>query len=96
MMEMPKVINCTVSICAYNDSQACKAMAITIGDVSNRPKCDTFLQTTIHGGIKDMTAGVGACKIAGCSYNKELECAAPNIKVGIQSGNAECLTFKKR
>ena len=96
MMEMPKVISCTVTNCAYNTSQVCHAMAITVGDISNRPKCDTFFQTSIHGGLKDVTAGVGACKISDCTHNKELECNAQNIKVGMQSGAAECLTFKKR
>lgn len=96
MIEMPKVINCTVTNCAYNTTQICHAMAITIGDISTRPKCDTFFQTTIHGGSKDATAGVGACKISDCGYNQELECSAQNIKVGMQSGSAECLTFKKR
>ncbi|KJS00483.1 MAG: hypothetical protein VR65_13075 [Desulfobulbaceae bacterium BRH_c16a] len=95
-MEMPKVTACEVSQCAYNANKACHAMAITIGDISNRPKCDTFFQTSIHGGVKETTAGVGACKISECNYNEELECSAANIKVGMKSGTAECLTFTKR
>lgn len=95
MMEMPKVTACEVSQCAYNDNKDCHALAITIGDIS-KPKCDTFFQTSIHGGVKDTTAGVGACKISECNYNEELECSAANIKVGMKSGTAECLTFTKR
>jgi hypothetical protein len=95
MIEMPTVTDCTVSACAYNLSQACKAKAITIGAISE-PKCDTFFQSSIHTGIKDITAGVGACKMNDCSFNEELECTAQNIKVGMKNGNADCLTFQKR
>ncbi len=95
MIEMPIVSDCTVSACSYNHNQACKAKAITIGD-PQEPKCDTFLQSSIHSGMLDVTAGVGACKMNDCSFNEELECSAPNIKVGMKNGNADCLTFKKR
>jgi hypothetical protein len=98
MIEMPKVIDCTASSCSYNDSHTCHAKAITIGDSSDlsEPKCDTFFQSSIHGGIKDLTAGVGACKISDCSFNDDLECNAHDIKVGMENGNADCLTFKSR
>jgi hypothetical protein len=98
MIEMPMVTDCTVSACAYNLSQACKAKAITIGESKDpqEPICDTFFQYSTHTGIKDITAGVGACKMHDCSFNEELECSAQNIKVGMKNGNADCLTFKKR
>lgn len=94
-MKMPKVMDCTVSDCAYNSAKACHAMAITVGDNPNLPICDTYLQSSIHGGVKDMTAGVGACKTAVCSFNKDFECSAPNIHVGKKQGVPDCLTFRE-
>ena len=96
MMDMPKVTECTVSDCAYNNNQVCKTIAITVGDSSGKQKCDTFFQSAVHGGIQDITAGVGACKISDCSFNKELECSAEKIRVGFEDGEADCLTFEKR
>ena len=95
-MDMPKVMDCTVSKCAYNTGKACHALAITIGENPDQPKCDTFFQSSIHGGVKSMIAGVGACKTGGCSFNQDFECAAPNIHVGMKNGAPDCLTFKKK
>lgn len=95
-MKMPKVTDCTVSGCAYNNSKACHAMAITIGGNPDQPICDTFFQSSTHGGVKDLTAGVGACKTADCNFNKEYECIAPAIHVGMRNGEPDCLTFKMK
>jgi hypothetical protein len=94
-MKMPKVMDCSVSDCAYNAEKACHAMAITIGDNPNQPVCDTFFKSSAHGGVKDMTAGVGACKTADCSFNKDFECTASNIHVGMKGGEPDCLTYKQ-
>jgi hypothetical protein len=94
-MEMPKVSDCTVSDCAYNTGKACHALAITIGENPDQPVCDTFFQSSTHGGVKGATAGVGACKTADCSFNKDFECTASKITVGMKSGEPDCLTFKK-
>ncbi len=94
--EMPKVSDCSVSNCAYNSNKACHAMAITVGDEPNDPTCDTFFQSSTHGGAKDATAGVGACKAADCQFNEEFECSAPNIHVGMKEHEPDCLTFQPR
>lgn len=95
-MKMPKVMDCTVKDCAYNMDKACHAMAITIGEDAHTPACDTFFQSKTHGGVKDMTAGVGACKTADCQYNRDFECSAPNIHVGMKGKQPDCLTFEMR
>ena len=95
-MEMPKVMDCSVSNCAYNTSQACHAMAITIGEPKSDPVCDTYFESEIHGGVKDMTAGVGACKSDDCQFNSDFECMASNIRVGYKENQPDCLTFQKR
>lgn len=95
-MEMPKVMDCSVSDCAYNANKACHAMAITIGEDPDEPICDTFFESSTHGGVKDITAGVGACKSYECSYNEDYECTASNIHVGMKEDQPDCLTFEKR
>lgn len=94
-MKMPKVKDCSVSDCAYNEKKACHAMAVTIGEASD-PMCDTFFQSATPGGVKDMTAGVGACKVADCRHNEHFECAASNIHVGLKHNHPDCLTFEAR
>lgn len=97
-MEMPKVSGCSVTSCAYNNQQACHALAITVGEEPDMPICDTFLESEVpgSGGDKAVTAGVGACKAAECEYNEDLECTASEIKVGMQEEEADCLTFSAR
>lgn len=94
-MKMPKVKDCTVSDCAYNNNKGCHALAITIGEEPDKPICDTFFQASKHGGDKSATAGVGACKTADCSYNQDYECTASDIQVGMTSGEPDCLTFQR-
>lgn len=95
-MEMPKVADCTVSNCAYNTGAACHAMAITIGDQPNEPVCDTYFQADTHGGVMDMTAGVGACKSSDCLHNTDFECTAPDVHVGLKGSQPDCLSFERR
>ncbi len=91
-MEMPKVLECMVSDCAYNSDQKCHAMAITVGDEVH-PTCDTFCRAETMGGDTSYNAGVGACKVAPCLHNKDLECQAQEISVGYKEGEVDCLTF---
>jgi hypothetical protein len=93
-MEMPKVMECSVGNCAYNTMQTCHAMAITVGEPDGDPACDTYFVADRHGGVKDMTAGVGACKLAECKFNTDYECSASSIKVGMHEGQADCLTYE--
>ena len=95
-MKMPQVSDCTVTDCAYNTSQACHALAITVGEEPDEPICDTFFASSNHGGVKDVTAGVGACKAADCQFNQEFECTAANVKIGYQGDQPDCLTFEAR
>jgi hypothetical protein len=92
-MKMPEVTECSVENCAYNTSMECHAMAITIGEPNSDPACDTFFEASKHGGVEDMTAGVGACKIDDCSFNTNYECCADHISVGMVGDQADCLTY---
>lgn len=95
-MKMPQVKSCSVDNCAYNTKHACHAMAITIGEPGGDPACDTFFTAERHGGVMDMMAGVGACKTDECSFNKDYECTASNIQVGMKHNQPDCLTYQPR
>jgi hypothetical protein len=93
MMEMPRVQECTVTRCGYNHD-GCTAFAITIGRASS--ECDTFVDSSVTGGIGQVAAQVGACKRSECVHNTDLECHAPAITVGLGAGTelADCLTYQ--
>jgi hypothetical protein len=93
--KMPQVADCTVRDCAYNMNKACHAMAITIGEAAS-PVCDTYFQASEHGGVKDLTAGVGACKMSQCQHNDNFECSAKSIHVAYKGREPDCLTFETR
>lgn len=94
-VEMPAVNECSVSECAYNLNKACHARAITVGD-GIHPGCDTYLGSAGHIRDKGISAGVGACKVTGCSHNDDYECAASSIDVGFEGTEIHCLTFSPR
>ena len=94
-MEMTKVMKCEVNDCVYNMDDCCHTTAVTVGD-GNTPKCDTFCHSTVKGGDARDLAGVGACKISACRYNKKFECWAPGITVGYCELEPNCLTFKSK
>lgn len=93
-MKMPKVMECSVESCAYNATKSCHAMAITVGEPGGDPACDTFFVAEPHGGVMDMTAGVGACKSGDCKFNKDYECVASSITVKMQKGHPDCMTYE--
>lgn len=95
-ISMPPVKHCSVANCAYNSQNACRALAITVGDPGGPPACDTFFTSSHHGGVKDATAGVGACKTETCKFNTDYECSAPSISIGLQHNEPDCLTFQHR
>lgn len=96
-MNMPKVNKCDVLECAYNRSNSCHALAITVGDIEDEvPRCDTFCRSSIRGGEATSVASVGACKVDLCKFNKLLECTAPGISVGYRGSDVDCLTFSAR
>jgi phosphoribosylformylglycinamidine (FGAM) synthase-like enzyme len=88
---VPKILDCNVTDCAYNNTNECHAAAITVGD--KEPMCDTFTISSAKAGIAEAIGGVGACKVADCAYNDALECTADGIHVGTHSGHADCMTF---
>ncbi len=91
-MKMPKVIECMVADCAYNDDRCCHALAITVG--GPEPLCDTFLQSVYKGGDKGCTGCVGACKVEACRHNLALECAAEGVQIEPAAAHARCRTFQ--
>ncbi len=91
---MPRILDCNMSDCSYNDGEECHAMAITVGGTSH--DCDTFMKSEKKGGVKDIRGRVGACKIEMCRYNESLECSAMEIHMGQHTGHAECDTFQSR
>lgn len=93
-MDMPQVARCQVRECSYNQSGACHALAITIGD-TNHPKCDTFCVSSQKGGDPSATARVGACKTTICLYNEMMECQAPAITVDVKGDEPDCVTFRE-
>jgi len=94
-MEMPEVQKCLAHECAYNLSNICHALAITIsGDPE--PKCDTYCQSDQKGGDMSGSAKVGACKASHCTYNNCLECQASGIRVGYHNNQGICLTVEKK
>ncbi len=94
-MEMPKVISCDVTECAYNMNDMCHAMAITIGDTVH-PRCDTLCMAANQQLDTSCNAGVGACKTSRCVYNQGFECMASDINVGYIADEVDCLTFRNR
>jgi hypothetical protein len=95
--EMVKIMSCDETDCAYNKHNACHTLAITVGGPNDPcPNCDTFMQTSQKGGLLDVQGGIGACKVESCSYNQQLECAAPSVKIGVHQSHPDCLTYKSK
>jgi hypothetical protein len=94
-MEMAMVKKCEATECSYNADNVCHAFAITIGDEAN-PMCDTLCQSSMKGGDSEVTAGVGACKVASCMHNSSLECRCEEIEVGYQGTEVDCLCFESQ
>ncbi len=94
--KMPVINECEMTGCAYNQQRACHAMAITVGDGAC-PTCDTYFSpASSKGGVRDMTGGVGACKVSECQYNDAFECSAPGIRVAPHGTHPDCETYKHR
>ncbi|MDR2380974.1 MAG: DUF1540 domain-containing protein [Bifidobacteriaceae bacterium] len=92
--DISKVSECSVADCAYNQAEACHAGAVTIAGPSGHAGCVTFIPLTVKGGFAQSTAAVGACQHLECTYNADLECGAPAIKVGLRGATeADCLTY---
>lgn len=95
-MKMTRVKRCEASECAYNADNQCHTLAITVGHDAAHPMCDTFCTSSVKGGDGNIKAGVGACKVSSCSFNTALECHSPEVQIGRQGNEVDCLTFKMR
>jgi hypothetical protein len=93
-MDMPKVERCRATECSYNADEMCHALAITVGDMADHPKCDTYTDFATKGGDPSTIGAVGACKVTDCRYNESLTCTAASIHVGRAQDEADCLTFE--
>lgn len=94
-IEMPEVMQCQATQCAYNMDTKCHARAITVGNMDQQ-LCDTMFVTDRHT-QREETAGVGACRSANCMYNEDLECQMETgIDVTLSGGQARCGTFAAR
>jgi hypothetical protein len=90
-VEMPEVLECSISECAYNTGLMCHARAVTMGDDYDH-LCDTMLTSKQHTQRKE-GAGVGACRALICAHNDDFECQADGIAVSMSGGRALCGTF---
>ncbi|MTD13298.1 DUF1540 domain-containing protein [Nakamurella sp. YIM 132087] len=94
-VDMPKISECTVSGCSYNDHSSCHAFAVTIGGANGDAECATFIPLADKGGLPTVTGQVGACQRADCVHNESLECTAGTVKIGAGHDLADCLTYEK-
>jgi len=94
-LKTAKVRDCNAAECAYNAKNKCHAVAITIGGDSS-PLCNTSMKAAKKGGVPEIKARVGACKVENCQFNKSLECTAKCIRVEMHNAYAECTMFKQK
>lgn len=94
-LKATKVRDCNATECAYNAKNRCHAIAITIGDESN-PICSTSMKAAKKGGVPDIKARVGACRVENCEFNKSLECTAKCIRVEMHNAKIECTLFRQK
>jgi hypothetical protein len=100
MLEMPRVTECTVLGCSYNDHTSCHAAAVTIGGrETGEAECATFIPLDVKGGLPKVMTFVGACQRNDCVHNDALECHAASVRVGPGAASvehADCLTYAGR
>ncbi|HEX4923444.1 MAG TPA: DUF1540 domain-containing protein [Bdellovibrionales bacterium] len=94
-MNQPKVDRCNARSCAFNGSNQCRALAITVGE-GIMTKCDTFMPSLMHIDEKSRVGCVGACKVTSCALNKNFECTAKQVRIGQINGQPGCLDFVSR
>jgi hypothetical protein len=92
IVKMPNVRFCNVHECAYNDHDACHALAITVEEPA--PLCNTYFKREIKGGFEEFNGSVGACKNDQCLHNSLLECTATSIQVSKHNQIPACDTFE--
>lgn len=94
MIEMPKVVDCGMEMCAYNKEKKCHVLAINVG--GSVPICEAFVKAAVKCASSEIIGGVGACKMKDCQFNECLMCAASGIHVQSSGSQAMCDTYKLR
>lgn len=94
-MEISRIAECNMSVCAYNRENRCHTPGITVGP---HAECGTFSHShaSIKSGFDRVNGGVGACTTADCIFNEQLECQAPSINVAGHHGHPDCKTFQPK
>jgi hypothetical protein len=90
----PEVVKCLAETCSFNNGKVCRAVAINVG--GPHQECDTFYVASQKGGNDEMNAGVGACKVESCVFNKSLLCDAKGVVVAWHGSHADCITFSEK
>jgi len=93
-MDMPKILECNASPCAYNSDNKCHAFAITVGGGSKCPMCDTGIIQTEKRGIA-LTKAIFA---GGCFWCMEPPFeklkGVTNVVAGYAAGSGKNPTYE--
>ena len=81
LLQMPAVRECAATACSFNDG-GCHAPAVTVASAGDAASCATFVESSVRGGIADVTGTVGACARTQCVHNTNLACTAESVKIG--------------
>ncbi|MFY1669460.1 DUF1540 domain-containing protein [Plantactinospora sp. WMMB334] len=93
LLQMPAVRECAATACSFNDG-GCHAPAVTVASAGDAASCATFVESSVRGGIADVTGTVGACARTECVYNTNLACTAESVQVGAGATASDCLTYR--
>ncbi|MGW1061162.1 DUF1540 domain-containing protein [Micromonospora rubida] len=93
LLQSPPVQECAATACSFNDN-GCHAPAITVASAGDAASCATFVESSVSGGIAEVTGAVGACARSECVYNTNLACKAKSITVGPGATVSDCLTYQ--
>ena len=92
-MSMTPVDQCKATKCVYNAGTVCRTPGITVGA---HGECETLYFRTAKGGSQNSSGGVGACLVADCKFNQQMECTAPKVTMVDSNGYADCGTCQRR
>ena len=92
--DLPRVSECSVLGCSYNDHSSCHAAAVTIAGSPGDAECATFIPLGSKGGLDKVLSHVGACQRSECVHNSKLECTAASVRIGAGADDADCLTYE--
>ncbi|WP_329011380.1 DUF1540 domain-containing protein [Micromonospora rifamycinica] len=93
LLQMTPVRECAATACSFNAS-GCHAPAITVASTGDAASCATFVESSLQGGIAEVTGTVGACARVECTYNTNLACTAESISVGPGVTVSDCRTYQ--